>query len=33
MADVIIGVVLIAAALLGAVEIIDRYLEDEEDGN
>ena len=33
MADLIIGVVLIAAVLLGAVEFIDSYLEDEEDGN
>ena len=30
MVDLIVGVVLIAAVLLGAVEIIDRYLEDED---
>ena len=33
MADVILGVCLIAAVLLGAVEAIDKYLEDEDDGN
>ena len=33
MADVFLGVVVIAAVLLAWVETLDRYVGDEEDGN